>query len=263
MHRRCLTFEAEVSPSNVRERRFTGEASTRQPPSHSDAGRPESGVPSTDPEPGRRRLCVMLRAMWRGRRDLRRLHDPRGWAEQTIGLLVMQTADNSLTTYTRRRRLGRGRVMTTRQGIGEPNPTHLPEANLVGRAVALRMDGIPGAGWYEALDIPVTAHFLGGCPIGLTREGGVVDPYHRVHGYDGLHVMDGSVVAANLGVNPSLTITAMAERAASLWPNKGEADPRPRDGYRRIGAVAPAAPVVPPTAPAALRLPLYVVDGTD
>lgn len=214
----------------------------------------------TDPEPGRRRLGVMLRAMWRGRRDLRRLHDPRGWAEQTIGLLVMQTADNSLTTYTRRRRLGRGRVMTTRQGIGEPNPTHLPEANLVGRAVARRMDGIPGAGWYEALDVPVTAHFLGGCPIGLTRETGVVDPYHRVHGYDGLHVMDGSVVAANLGVNPSLTITAMAERAVSLWPNRGDADPRPRAGYRRIGAVAPAAPVVPPTAPAALRLPLYVAD---
>ncbi len=77
------------------------------------------------------------------------------------------------------------------------------------------MDGIPGAGWYEALDIPITAHFLGGCPIGLGRETGVVDPYHRVHGYPGLHVMDGSVVAANLGVNPSLTITAMA-RAGRL-----------------------------------------------
>ncbi|MEI5674579.1 MULTISPECIES: GMC family oxidoreductase [unclassified Nocardioides] len=217
----------------------------------------------TDPEPGRSRLGVMLRAMWRGRRDLRRLHDPRGWSEQTIGLLVMQTDDNSLTTYTRRRRLGRGRVMTTRQGIGEPNPTHLPEANLVSRQVAERMGGIPGAGWNEAFDVPITAHFLGGCPIGLTRETGVVDPYHRVHGYDGLHVMDGSVVAANLGVNPSLTITAMAERAASLWPNKGDADPRPASGYVRLPAVAPRAPVVPPTAPAALRLPLYVVEGTD
>jgi cholesterol oxidase len=217
----------------------------------------------TDPEPGRRRLGVMLRAMWRGRRDLRRLHDPRRWAEQTIGLLVMQTVDNSLTTFTRRRRLGHGRVMTTRPGTGAPNPTHLPEATLVGRAVARVMDGIPGAGWYEALDIPITAHFLGGCPIGLSRASGVVDPYHRVHGYAGLHVMDGSVVAANLGVNPSLTITAMAERAASLWPNRGEADPRPESGYVRLPPVAPRAPVVPPTAPAALRLPLYVADTSD
>lgn len=217
----------------------------------------------SDPTPGRRRLGQLLRAMWRGRRDLRRLHDPRGWATQSIGLLVMQSVDNSLTTLTRRRRLGRGRVLTTRPGIGEPNPTHLPEANLVGRAVGRRMDGIPGAGWYDALDIPVTAHFLGGCPIGLTRETGVVDPYHRVHGYDGLHVVDGSVVAANLGVNPALTITAMAERAASLWPNKGEPDPRPGSGYVRLPAVAPRAPAVPPTAPAALRLPLYVADASD
>ena len=217
----------------------------------------------TDPRPGRSRLALMLRAMWRGRRDLRRLHDPRGWSEQTIGLLVMQTADNSLTTLTRRRRLGRGRVMTTRQGIGEPNPTHLPEANRVGRAIARRMDGIPGAGWYEALDLPITAHFLGGCPIGLTSETGVVDPYHRLHGHPGLHVMDGSVVAANLGVNPSLTITAMAERAVSLWPNKGEPDARPETGYRRLAAIAPHAPVVPPTAPAALRLPLHVLGSSD
>jgi len=217
----------------------------------------------TDPQPGRRRLGLMLREMWRGRGDLRRLHDPRRWSEQTIGLLVMQTADNSLTTFTRRRRLGRGRVMTTRQGIGEPNPTHLPEANRVGRAIGRRMNGIPGAGWYEAFDIPITAHFLGGCPIGLSRETGVVDPYHRVHGYPGLHVMDGSVVAANLGVNPSLTITAMAERATSLWPNRGEADPRPATGYTRLPAVPPRAPVVPPSAPAALRLPLYVAEASD
>jgi cholesterol oxidase len=68
-------------------------------------------------------------------------------------------------------------------------------------------------------------------------------------------------VAANLGVNPSLTITAMAERAVAMWPNKGEADPRPHSGraYRRVAPVAPATPVVPPTAPAACRLPLRVV----
>ncbi|CAM5255976.1 Cholesterol oxidase [Streptomyces badius] len=74
---------------------------------------------------------------------------------------------------------------------------------------------------------PLTAHFLGGCPIGASAEEGVIDPYHRLYGHPGISVVDGSAVSANLGVNPSLTITAQAERAMSLWPNKGEADPRP------------------------------------
>jgi cholesterol oxidase len=88
----------------------------------------------------------------------------------------------------------------------------------------------------------------------------VVDPYHRVFGHPGLHVVDGSAVSANLGVNPSLTITAQAERAIALWPNKGETDQRPPLGehYRRVPAVAPHAPVVPDRAPGALRLPLFV-----
>ena len=122
------------------------------------------------------------------------------------------------------------------------------------------MNGIPGAGWTEMFDIPTTGHFLGGCPIGETPAAGVVDPYHRLHGYAGLHVIDGSTLAANLGVNPSLTITAMAERAVSLWPNRGEADPRPALGapYERVGPVPPRSPAVPPSAPAALRLPLFV-----
>ena len=86
----------------------------------------------------------------------------------------------------------------------------------------------------------------------------MIDPYHRVYGHPGLHVVDGSAVSANLGVNPSLTITAQAERAMALWPNQGDADPRPPLGsaYERLTPVAPASPAVPPTAPAALRLPV-------
>jgi cholesterol oxidase len=104
----------------------------------------------------------------------------------------------------------------------------------------------------------MTAHFIGGAVIGRTAAEGVIDPYHRVHGYPGLHVVDGSTITANPGVNPSLTITAMAERAMALWPNAGEADPRPEqgDGYRRVVPVAPKNPVVPEHAPGALRLPV-------
>lgn len=107
---------------------------------------------------------------------------------------------------------------------------------------------------------PLTAHFLGGCPIGAGAEEGVVDPYHRLYGHPGISVVDGSAVSANLGVNPSLTITAQAERAMSYWPNKGEQDPRPEQGaaYTRLAAVEPARPAVPKEAFGALRLPLLL-----
>ena len=109
--------------------------------------------------------------------------------------------------------------------------------------------------------MPMTAHFIGGCAIGDSPETGVVDPYQRVYGYEGLHVVDGSAVSANLGVNPSLTITAQAERAMAFWPNKGEADPRPELGstYRRLAPVEPKNPAVPEAAPGALRLPIVGV----
>jgi cholesterol oxidase len=102
----------------------------------------------------------------------------------------------------------------------------------------------------------MTAHILGGCVIGESPDTGVVDPYHRLFGYPGLHVVDGSAVSANLGANPSLTITAQAERAMALWPNKGEPDPRPPLGaaYRPIHSVPPHWPAVPADAPATLRL---------
>ena len=95
----------------------------------------------------------------------------------------------------------------------------------------------------DLLDAPMTAHFVGGACIGADPEHGVIDGYHRVFGHDGLHVVDGSAVSANLGVNPSLTITAQAERAMALWPNKGEDDPRPPLGsaYVEVPVVAPNA----------------------
>jgi cholesterol oxidase len=107
----------------------------------------------------------------------------------------------------------------------------------------------------------MTAHLLGGCVIGDSPASGVIDAYHRLYGYPGLHVVDGAAVSANLGVNPALTITAQAERAMAMWPNNGEPDARPAPGagYQPVAAVAPRNPVVPPTAPAALRLPIVEV----
>lgn len=104
---------------------------------------------------------------------------------------------------------------------------------------------------------PLTAHFLGGCPIGDSPETGVLDPYHRLYGHPGISVVDGAAVSANLGVNPSLTITAQAERAMSYWPNNGEADQRPAQGaaYERLKPVEPQSPVVPAEAFGALKLP--------
>lgn len=113
----------------------------------------------------------------------------------------------------------------------------------------------------EPFNRPLTAHVIGGCTIGASADEGVVDGYQRVFGYPGLHIVDGSTISANLGVNPSQTITAQAERAMALWPNHGEADRRPVLGapYERVDAVAPVAPVVPADAPGALRLPIVSV----
>jgi cholesterol oxidase len=183
-----------------------------------------------------------------------RLLNPRRWSERTMIALVMQHLDNSITTYTRRGKLG-FRRMTSKQGHGEPNPTWIPAGNEVTRRIAKKIDGVAGGTWGELFNIPLTAHFLGGAAIGDSAEHGVIDPYHRVYGYPTLSVVDGAAISANMGVNPSLSITAQAERAASLWPNKGEVDQRPVQGepYRRLAAIAPEHPVVPADAPAALR----------
>ncbi|MFF5716936.1 GMC oxidoreductase [Streptomyces buecherae] len=178
------------------------------------------------------------------------------WSEKTIIGLVMQTHDNSLTTYRKAKGLGKG-LLTARQGHGAPNPDRIPEGEEAARLVAESINGFAGTNVGELMGTPLTAHFLGGCPIGSSAEHGVIDPYHRLFGHPGIHVVDGAAITANLGVNPSLTITAQAERAMSLWPNKGEPDPRPAQGepYRRLAPVAPRRPAVPEGAFGALNLP--------
>ncbi|MFF0543557.1 GMC oxidoreductase [Nocardia thailandica] len=184
----------------------------------------------------------------------------KNWSERTIISLVMQHLDNSITTYTKRTVFGR-RKLTSKQGHGEPNPTWIPAGNDVTRRVAEKIGGVAGGTWGEVFNVPLTAHFLGGAAIGADCSRGVIDGYHRVFGYPTLSVVDGAAVSANLGVNPSLTISAQAERAAAYWPNKGEADTRPEQsqGYRRIAPVAPIAPVVPAGAPTALVLPIVEI----
>jgi cholesterol oxidase len=214
----------------------------------------------TDGDGDKPRWRTWVKEMGRQRKNLRRLYDLKHWSERTVIALVMQTADNSITTFGMRDRLGRWRL-TSKQGHGAPNPSWIPVANQVVRRMAKLMNGTPGGTIGEPFNVPMTAHFIGGCAIGDSAETGVVDPYHRVYGYDGLHILDGSTISANLGVNPSLTITAQAERALSFWPNKGEDDVRPELGaaYQRVQPVKPRRPVVPEDAPGALRLPIVKI----
>jgi len=205
------------------------------------------------------RWRVWLKEMWTQRANIKDLYDFKHWSERTVIALVMQSLDNSITLKATKR-FGRFHL-TSEQGHGRPNPTWIPVANEAVRRLAGVMGGTAGGSIGEPFNRPMTAHFIGGCTIGDSAETGVVDAYQRVHNYPGLHIADGSAISANLGVNPSLTITAQAERAMAFWPNKGEPDPRPElgAGYQRLSPVAPASPVVPESAPAALRLPIVGV----
>lgn len=215
----------------------------------------------TEGDGDRARWQVWLKELWTQRSNVRELYDFKHWSERTVIALVMQSLDNSITTFGKRGRLTRRWHMTSRQGHGAPNPTWIPVANEAVRRIAGVFGGIAGGNIGEPFNMPLTAHFIGGCAIGTDADNGVVDPYQRVFNYPGLHIADGSAISANLGVNPSLTITAQAERAMSMWPNKGEPDPRPELGsdYVRVTPVAPHAPVVPESAPGALRLPIVSV----
>ncbi|HUQ03418.1 MAG TPA: GMC family oxidoreductase [Kofleriaceae bacterium] len=153
---------------------------------------------------------------------------PFGNARRGVFLLVMQTLDNSIGLGMRRRwrRLWR-KALDTTAGEGPPNPTYIPLGNEVARAFARKVDGVPKSSIMEVLfDVPTTAHILGGAVIASSPERGVVDARCEAFGHPGLHVIDGSMIPANLGVNPSLTITALAEHAMSHVPPKPGATPR-------------------------------------
>ena len=203
----------------------------------------------TQPQPGVPRWKTWVGELVRQWPVTLRLFNVRRWSERTVISLVMQQVDNSLTLQGGTDRLGRW-VLTTHQDASSPAPTYIPVAQEVVTRVAEKIDGVAGASVFENIDAALTAHFVGGCVIGADADTGVIDAYQRAFGHPGLHVLDGSAITANLGVNPSLTITAQAERAMAMWPNKGDADPRPDLGaaYMPVRAVVPRRPIVPASA---------------
>jgi cholesterol oxidase len=146
---------------------------------------------------------------------------PIHWARKTVILMVMQTLDNHLTVSRKSRWWFFFKKGLTSKNSGQRIPSYIPDGNKAVRGMAERMDGIPQNAITEVLlNMPMTAHILGGCRMGKGKEGGVIDKYHRVFGYENMYIVDGSAIPANLGVNPALTITAMAERAMSFIPPK-------------------------------------------
>jgi cholesterol oxidase len=184
------------------------------------------------------RPMLWFRALLRHPVHALKLAFPRRWSSRTVILLVMQTLDNSLRL--RPRKIGKKVFLQTEQDPDNPNPTYIPAANQAAQALAAHMGGgLAQSNVGEALlNTPATAHILGGAVIGPDPEHGVVDRDHRVFGYRNLLVCDGSVVPANPGVNPSLTITALAERAMSAMPGAAAGD----DGVAEAKDRAPGEP---------------------
>lgn len=183
-------------------------------------------------------LRRVVRSMWEivsRPADFARTHFRSRWAQRTTIILAMQTDDTRL-----RFRLGRSLFTLFRRGlVSHPDPeSGHPSAITISRKVTRRfaekVGGIPAGSINEGLlGIPMTAHILGGCPFGESAEDGVVGLDCQVHNYPGLYVVDGSIVPANPGVNPSLTITALAEYAMSRMPEKPGAAVRAPIGVAR------------------------------
>lgn len=177
----------------------------------------------------------------------------RKWSQRTVIALVMQSVDSWIRVRPKRGLFGWH--LTSKNSADHPNATWIPVANQTAKLIAEKYKGIAAGHLGDLINAPFTAHFVGGAIISDSPRNGVVDPYHRVWNYPTMHIVDGSTLTANLGVNPSLTITAQAERALSMWPNKREEDLRPMQGepYMRIQPIMPHQPVVPHGAPGELR----------
>ncbi len=192
--------------------------------------------------------------------DFLRTLNPVGWARRSTIILVMQSLDNSLRLVRRRRWTWPfAKHLTSRRAAGEPAvPNYIPVANDAARHLAARMNAFPSSSINEVvLNVPTTAHILGGAPMASTAAEGVLDAQNRVFGYDNLYVIDGSMIPGNLGVNPSLTITALAEHAMSHIPAvaplrqlptamRAAGTPRPPPAASRD--LPPAAPALAPLA---------------
>lgn len=178
-----------------------------------------------DGRPLRRALRTLLATLLRPMRlvGLLRMHD---WYRRVTVLTVMQHVDNTLRFRMGRGRfgLGRPRLQSVVEG-GQRPPSYLPEANRAARVLAEQNGGEPFNQLPESIgNRSITAHILGGCPMGADARQGVIDTDHRLHGHPGIYVVDGAAIPANVGVNPSLTITAMAERAMARIPPRDAAD---------------------------------------
>ena len=208
----------------------------------------------TDGSGAKERRNLWTRSAIKNPALLLKIFDVRRWSQRTVIALVMQNVDSSIKVSSKKGIFGWR--LTSKNDSDKPNATYIPAANEVARRIADKYGGVAGGHVGDLISAPFTAHFVGGCVIGKNDSEGVIDAYHRVWNYPSLHIVDGSALTANLGVNPSLTITAQAERAFSLWPNKGDLDPRPaqKSQYQRIEAVAPKKPFVPEHAYGALKI---------
>jgi cholesterol oxidase len=195
------------------------------------------GTPLTDGGHGLPRPLKWIGNILRHPIDFLRIIKPWGKAETGTVVMAMQTADNHTRLVRKRQWLWPfSRTLTTQPDANQPGiPSYIPVANQIAREVAADLDAIPQSTLNEVLlDTSTTAHILGGCGIGADADHGVIDSSGRVFGYEGLYVMDGSMISANLGVNPSLTITALSEHVCSRIPAKHEA------GIAAVEVTAPA-----------------------
>jgi len=182
-------------------------------------------TPLTDGRPGSQRIALWLKnilgSLLRHPLKTLRLFWPSGWAREAVILLCMQALEGHIEMSWRRPWFWPFRKFLVSQG--EKVPTYIPQANEFAKKFAELAGGTAMSMLPEILfDVPGTAHCIGGCVIADSPARGVVDEHHRVFGYKNMYICDGSVIAANLGVNPSLTITALAERAMSFIPPAAE-----------------------------------------